>query len=494
MKIKGNKYQAARLARIVVSSLVAVAVFAAVAFGYDLWLSRWQLVPAILAGASLWAVLWLVVTAVAGRVYCSSVCPMGTLFDVFARLGHRNKGYFYSSPRVVIRRSLALIAVGALIAGIPLMFDILEPAAAFSRIAAWSLGPVLNAVAFSFGACVVAFATVAFAAAIAFARGRLLCNTICPVGTLLGEISRFSLYHIDINTDKCIGCGKCTERCKAECINPSAHTVDPARCVMCFDCVAACPNSAITYRRGRHRLAMPLMQAAGPSSSSVADIDSCGKPEPDGARRLSRRQFLASVFATAPLALIADDRVDTDLEPLNAVYPPGLFSLNDLRIKCTACGACSTVCPSGIIRPAGSIRSLRTPLRPVLEFDSGFCLYDCTKCTEICPTSALSPLTVSEKHLFVIGRARVVPRLCIEYNTGEGCGICARRCPRRAIVINPVEQPSADTSHAADRPELTPSGRVRRLPFVDLDQCIGCGECRYVCPARPRAFIIEGEE
>lgn len=489
MKVPANIYKLSRSLRIIISVAVALAVFVAVAFGFDLWLCRWQLVPAVLAGALTWIVLWIAVTAFAGRIYCSSVCPMGTLLDVFARLGHLHKGYFYSQSHVLMRRSLVVITVAALLAGIPVMLDILDPAAAYSRIAAWSVSPLFKAVSFSLSTGIIAFATVAVAAATAWSRGRILCNTVCPVGAILAEVSRFSLYHIDINTDKCVGCGLCTEKCKAECIDPSAHTVDSSRCVVCFDCTTACPNSAITYRRGRHRLVMPMMQAVGPASNAQ------NMETPDESRpTLDRRKFIATMLTGLPAMLLSADSVNPDYEPLNPVHPPGLRSAEVLKLQCTACGACSAACPSGIIRPAESFRSLRAPLRPVLEFETGACRYDCTRCTHVCPTGALEPLTVGEKHIFVIGKARVVAQFCLEYAAGEGCGECARRCPRRAITIKPVEQPQASPGHPADHLEFTSDGKMRKLPYVASDLCIGCGECRYVCPARPRAFIIEGEQ
>ena len=492
MSISFNSYKALRRLRIAVSIAVMLAVFVAVAFGYDLWLCRWQLAPAALAGTFIWIILWLMATAIFGRVYCSSVCPFGTVLDTFGWLAHRKKGYFYSPSHTLARRSITAIAVAALLLGIPAMLDLIEPAAAFSRMAAWSLGPLVRPVAFSLGAGCAAFATLCIAAAVAAARGRLLCNTVCPVGAILAEISRFSLYHIDINTDKCIGCGRCTERCKAECIDPSAHTVDAARCVVCFDCTAVCPNSAITYRRGRHRLVMPMLQTTEPMqcspdspgpSSGTLDQE---KPAVDR----GRRKFLASLAQGIPAIALAAAPADPDLEPLNPVHPPGLRSAETLNLRCTACGACSAACPSGIIRPSSGLRS---PLRPVLEFETGPCIYDCTRCTQVCPTGTLQPLTVSEKHIFVIGQARVVPKFCREYTEGTGCGKCVRLCPRKAIKLVTVDHPEATPGHPASHPELTPSGRPRRLPMIDSSLCIGCGACRYYCPSRPRAFIIEGE-
>lgn len=483
-----NIYKKLRIARIAISILATTAIFVAVAFGYDLWLSRWQIVPALMAGSLSWIVLWVAVTALAGRIYCSTVCPVGTALDVFGHIGHIKKGYFYSAPHTAMRRSICCIAVAAFVIGIPAMFNLLDPAAAFSRIAVWSVGAAIRPMAFSLGAFMVAFATVAIIAATAFSRGRILCNTLCPIGAGMAEISRFSLYHIDINTDKCVGCGLCTARCKAQCIDPDSHTVDASRCVVCFDCTAGCPNSAITYRRGRHRLAMPMMETADTGVSSF-ESQSTESPAKNTLKPLSRREFLATVVGALPAMAMASDTINPDIQPLNPVHPPGVSSIEDLRLRCTGCGSCSTACPSGIIQPDNSIR---WPMRPVLEFKNGPCRYDCTRCTDVCPTSTLKKLTVSEKHIFVIGKARVVPAFCSEYTSGNICGECVRRCPRQAISIVAVDNPQYRQGQTSGEPELTPSGKMRRLPHVNLELCIGCGACRYYCPTRPSAFIVEG--
>lgn len=252
-----NPWRWARRARIAVSVAIMVAVAVAVGAGYSCWLSGWQIVPAILAGASGWLLMWAAATAVFGRIYCSTACPLGTLQDIFSRLGHLRRGFFHSRARNTLRWTLVGVSVVAAALGITLIVGLLDPAAAFSRMVVWLGRPAIGAGAFSLGAGAVAFVTLAVVAAFSYRRGRLLCNTVCPVGTLLGGLSRTSLYHVDINTDKCVGCGLCTARCKAECIDPGAHTVDLSRCVVCFDCVAACPNSAITFRRGRHQLQIP---------------------------------------------------------------------------------------------------------------------------------------------------------------------------------------------------------------------------------------------
>lgn len=485
-------YKKMRAARIAVSLIAAVAVTAAVGLGYDCVLSRMQIVPALLSCSGLWIVLWLIVTALLGRVYCSTVCPMGTLQDVFARMGvGRRRGYFYAPAMPSVRWAFVALAVAAGVLGFSAVVGILDPYSAYARIVTY-LGvpsadmllrlaghPAARAATVSVASAVTALLTLAVTAFFAARRGRLLCNTLCPVGTLLGAVSRYSVYHVDVNTDKCMGCGNCVAVCKSSCINPSDHTVDLSRCVVCLDCVSVCPNSAITFRRGRHRLSMPMLETVGGKAGQTA----CGRPDAaaaDVVKPVDRRAFLSAVMAAAISGKAFGEIADT-LRPLNYVMPPGIISNEDFMARCTGCGACVSACTTGVIRPSSHEFGLRHALHPVMDFDFGPCRYDCVACTQVCPTGALQHLSVGEKHRTVIGKARVEPDLCLMYADGDPCGLCARRCPNGSISIVPVQDDSG-------------SEPVRRLPMISFDTCIGCGECRWVCPAHPRAIVIEGDK
>lgn len=270
--MSNKKYKNLRIARIIVSVAIFAVMTVTVGLSYHTFLDSWQIVPAIVTGTAEWILLWAAITAFFGRIYCSTACPLGTLQDFLARLKRRRFGYFYAQPFTLVRLGIALIFIVAFIAGIASVISVLDPATRFMKVVTVS-SDIIRSAAFTVSSAVSAAITLAVVAAFAISRGRLFCNTICPVGTVLGMASRFSLYQMDINTDKCIGCGRCTARCKAQCIDPSAHTVDVSRCVVCFDCVAGCPNDAITFRKGRHKLQMPLMQDV-----NTAGASQCNKP------------------------------------------------------------------------------------------------------------------------------------------------------------------------------------------------------------------------
>lgn len=224
------------------------------------WLMHTQLVPAILAGSAVWIVVWALIVLSFGRVYCSSVCPLGTLQDAAGHLGRKlgkgeHKRYRYHAPQNVLRFPIPAIVAACLFVGFLAVVRLTDPYWLYAR----TCLAIARPSAIAFGGVAVAAVVIAICA-VAFCRGRYVCNTICPIGGFLGLLGRSPVYRIDIDTDKCIHCGKCEDVCKAECIDLTHCVVDNSRCVVCFDCTAVCPNAAIVMRRGRYRLSTPLMQ------------------------------------------------------------------------------------------------------------------------------------------------------------------------------------------------------------------------------------------
>lgn len=485
-------YHRIRVVRRIVAVAIALVLTAAVALGARCVGARMQLLPAVMAGSAVWLALWSVATLLFGRVYCSTVCPTGTLSDVAAAirraLERRRKGvagrYRYEAPSTRGRMSVLAVTALCMALGFSIVPSLLDPYSAYARIVglARSLvaSPAGRAVGIGVLSAAVALATLAAVAAVAWRRGRHLCAQWCPVGSALGLVSRYSLYHADVNTDLCVHCSRCVDNCKAGCINPADMTVDSSRCVVCFDCMDVCATGAMTYRRDRHRLTTPLLQPAGrPASAPSLETRASGPV------RMDRRKFLrlgvvAAASAAVPAALTrasgAEPWRPQPLKALNAPLPPGFVSRRSFMRRCTACGACVAACPTGVLRPSLRQYGLEHAMQPVMDYGAATCLTDCNRCTRVCPTGAIVPLTVGEKRRFVIGKARIRLQNCLAYGLGEDCGRCARRCPYGAIA-------------------MTVFGDGRRGPEVDLRACTGCGQCEAVCPSEPyKAIVIEGTD
>lgn len=219
----------------------------------------------VTAGASL---VWLVVTLFAGRAYCATVCPVGTLSDLFARIGERRsrlgrRRYRYRHPSR-ISRHIAWIYIACLIIGIVGIPFLVEPWN-MMRNAAATVNPAAVATTWqAMGFSVVVgmiggIAALILVIAVSLVWGRRFCTDWCPVGIILGYASAYSIYHLEVDRDKCMSCGICEEVCRAGCVKTVSRYIDNSRCVRCLECVTRCPSGAIRFQINRNRPATPLM-------------------------------------------------------------------------------------------------------------------------------------------------------------------------------------------------------------------------------------------
>lgn len=453
------------------------------------WLAKIQFLPAVLA-LNLGVVVFLILlTLLFGRVYCSVICPLGVMQDIFAWFGRKSKKnrYTYSPAKLVLRYTVLGIFVVALIAGVGSVVALLAPYSSYGRIAQnllapfWAWGNNLfayiaeraDSYAFyekevwlkSLPTFIIALVTVVCLAILAWRNGRTYCNTICPVGTVLGFFSRFSWMKPVIDTDKCVNCGLCGRNCKAACIDTKNHTIDYSRCVSCMDCLEKCHTHAIRYGR---------MKKAEPVTSGSKTVDT------------SRRTFLTGVgvlAATAAvraqektvdggLAAITDKKIPDRATP---IVPPGAQSLRHMAQHCTGCQLCVSVCPNDVLRPSTKLTTL---MQPEASYERGYCRPECVKCSEVCPAGAILRITPADKSAIQIGHAVWVKDNCVPLTDGVECGNCARHCPTGAITM------------VASDPEDPYSPKI---PAVNTELCIGCGACENLCPARPfSAIYVEG--
>ena len=455
------------------------------------WMAKIQFLPAVLALNFGVVIVLVLLTLLMGRIYCSVICPLGVLQDIFGWFGKKVKKnrYTYSKPLNILRYVMLGVLVVALVAGFTSIAALIAPYSAFGRIATTFLAPVyqwgnnllaswaesMNSYAFysvdvwwkggiTF---IVALVTLIVLFVLAFKNGRTYCNTICPVGTVLGFLSRFSYLKPVIDTSKCNGCGLCAKNCKASCIDSKNHAIDYSRCVVCLDCIDKCRQGAIKY--------VPRSKAVA-SAPSGASADK------------GRRAFITTTALMAGasiahaqkvkmdggFATIEDKKIPNRETPLT---PPGSLSARNLAQHCTACQLCISACPNQVLRPSSDLSNF---MQPVTSFERGYCRPECVKCSEVCPTGAIKPMTKEEKTAIQIGHAVWIADNCVVNRDNEKCDNCFRHCPTGAIQM------------VAKDPNDKKSPKI---PVINTERCIGCGACENLCPSRPfSAIYVEGHE
>lgn len=210
------------------------------------WLPRIQLVPAVAAGSVLVLAGIGVSVALCGRLYCSVVCPLGILQELFrdvVTLGGLRAGRLRPIEKTV-ENAIRIVCLLAFVASAFFgLFAFLAPYGIFGRAAASFADGKVTAVK------VLALGQLALILLATLWRGRFWCNTICPVGTFLGLFSRFAVFRVRIDRAKCVNCNLCVRACPNGCIPPDkGKKIDHSRCVSCFACAGVCGKGALTWR------------------------------------------------------------------------------------------------------------------------------------------------------------------------------------------------------------------------------------------------------
>ena len=459
------------------------------------WLAKIQFLPAVLALNVGVILLWVVLTLVFGRVYCSVICPLGVFQDVVSWFSGRRKKKKYRfsySPAVSwLRYGMLGVFIIAMIAGIGSVVALLAPYSSYGRIVLNLFAPVYqwgnNVLAYfaersdsyafyetsgwlkSLPTFIIAAVTFVVLVVLAWRNGRTYCNTVCPVGTVLGFFSRYSLFRPEIDAEKCTNCSLCSRKCKAACINYKDHRIDYSRCVTCMDCIDSCKHGAISYkyRFGKKEI-KETSETGNTNNARRSFLTGMGLVLVSSAVKAQEKKV------DGGLAVIRDKKVPARTTPL---VPPGAKGLRNMRTRCTGCQLCVSVCPNQVLRPSTKLETL---MQPEMSYERGYCRPECTKCSEVCPAGAILKLTPADKSATQIGHAVWVEKNCVPLRDKVECGNCARHCPTGAITMVPSDADDADSL---------------KIPVVNVERCIGCGACENLCPARPfSAIYVEGHE
>ena len=448
-----------RITLAVIMILLVTLLFVGAGYGISQWVgwtAKIQFLPALLALNFLVVAALIVITLLFGRIYCSVICPLGIMQDIYSWLGGKFKKnrFSYVKEHKWLRYSVLVLFIVCLIIGFAPVTTLLDPYGNYGRI-------VTSFYMRNITVSIIAWVVMLILGVLAFLYGRAYCNSICPVGTVLSFFSRFSLFRVRFDESKCKHCGLCEKNCKARAIDSKTGEIDYSRCVVCGDCIGKCKGEALHYTAKK--------------SASKASA------EPDQ----GRRSFLigaAVATGTAALAQV-EMKVDGGLAAITEkqapkretpLTPPGSISARHLQQHCTACQLCVSACPNHVLRPSTNLMNF---MQPTMSFEIGYCRPECTRCGQVCPTGAIKPITKEEKTAIHTGHAVWVKDNCVVLTDGVSCGNCARHCPTGAIQMVEYEH----------------NGLTVKVPAVDGNRCIGCGACENLCPSRPfSAIYVEG--
>jgi MauM/NapG family ferredoxin protein len=460
-------------------------------FHFDPLLALVTSISARLIFASfVFALITVVATIVLGRVFCGWVCPFGTVHQFFSFAFKRTR--FLKPPKdektsLSWKYYILFVVLITAVFGLDLA-GYLDPLSFLTRAFAVSVFPALahalsslNGIIYGLGLTSIGRALsrllenwtlnavfiqgfgigLLFLGALALnaAKERFWCRYLCPTGALLGLLSRWNVFKLRVDEDTCIKCGLCTQHCQTQ-ANPYPNNQwKSGECVYCETCAAICPTAAISFPA----------KGTPERMTNLSNVN------------LARRKVLLTAFlgvAAVPFFRLNPFRKRASPK---LIRPPGSLSEDKFLAKCVKCGQCMRACPTNGLQPALTEAGPEGIWTPILVPKIGYCEYYCSLCTQVCPTGAITKLTIEEKNALKIGTAWVDKSRCIPYVLGKPCIVCEEHCPvsPKAIKLIDVE------AHQ-------PDGRavVQKGPVVDIELCTGCGICENKCPVADQSAIF----
>lgn len=455
----------------------------------------------------LWSLIVLIPTLFLGRFFCGWICPMGTLQHFVGNLPSESKR---GKKRIESNRykRWQTIKYVVLIAGLVAAFfgtmaiGWLDPFSLLVRSLGLSVLPALNYAAratlaplehshitairvsgeflhsglqatildfrqahFQQGIFLGILFVLILAASLRVTR--FWCRSICPLGALLGAVSRWSVLGLHKDENSCNRCNRCLLHCQGGDDPIGGAPWRKSECIMCMNCVGSCPNSSIGFRFFRKET-----EVASPN--------------------LGRRRTVTGLVAGA--AIVPLMRANTGLgkdRHDRLLRPPGALAEPNFLDRCIRCGECMKVCPNNALQPTLDQAGLAGLWTPALVPRIGYCEPSCVLCSEVCPTGAIWQITSSEKGWGVsVGQPNNNPvRLgtafydrghCLPWAMATDCIVCEEWCPVSPKAIYTLEEQVVDS---------TGKTKTVKQPHIDPNRCVGCGACEYACPIQDHPAV-----
>jgi polyferredoxin len=448
----------------------------------------------------LWSLTIVIGTLFLGRFFCGWICPLGSLNHFFGGLKSENKRgkqliasnrykpwqtakYYilfavlaasafgsglvgWLDPFSFLVRSLGLSILPGFNYALNAFFQSLERSGFASlRFSGSALHAILGAVLLNFRQPyfrqgIFLGIIFIFIVALNFRVTRFWCRAICPLGALLGIVSRWSIAGLQKDAKSCTDCDRCLMRCQGGDDPVGTAQWRKAECVMCLNCVDSCPEHSLVFK----------FFPQGPAAVEAPD--------------LKRRNALTGIAAgAAAIPLLRSTAGYSAGRDEHLLRPPGSLLESDFLQRCIRCGECMKVCPNNALHPALTEAGLEGLWTPVVTPRIGYCEPSCVLCSQVCPTGAIWEITAKEKGWVVglessdtkpvrIGTAFYDRGRCLPWAMATDCIVCEEWCPTspKAIYLQQAEVIDANGML-----------KVVKQPRVNPERCVGCGACVHAC-------------